>query len=262
MERAFEHEEDRRAADVAEFAQDGGAVADVGLTQFQFVTHHQQHLASAGVQNPAGKAVSFDVGGQEGLGKQCRGLFTGDLKERNASEAKRAIEVHDLIVKALTQVRAVSRGLYPVPPEPDGLMASLQQLAEQVTRDREVECVFEADSAVLISDRTLASHLYRIAQEAVNNALKHSGGTRIAIRLAATAQQVELSVRDNGAGLAPDTPASGLGLQTMRDRASLIGGQFVVETAAEGGVRLVCSVRRRRPIPPPVASKPPKLKTA
>jgi PAS domain S-box-containing protein len=188
----------------------------------------------------------------DGLGQELGGaLFLGnllqrDLKERGAAEAERAAQIHTLVEKALADAREISRGLYPVPPEPDGLMTALQNLADRVTRDGRIECIFDADSAVLLEDQTTATHLYRIAQEAVNNALKHSGTSRIDIRLAATAHSLEISVRDHGTGWPQNPPASGgLGLQTMKHRAQLVGGRLTAQDVPDGGGVLVsCSVAR------------------
>src|SRR5439155_1371103 len=146
----------------------------------------------------------------DGLGQQLGGalflssLLQRDLKERGAKEADRAAEIHHLIEQALADARAISRGLYPVPPEPDGLMTALQNLADRVTRDCNIECCFDADSAVLLDDPATASHLYRLAQEAVNNAVKYSGSSRIDVYLKAPPHQIELIVRGQ-AGTARET---------------------------------------------------------
>ena len=184
----------------------------------------------------------------DSLGQQLGGalflsdLLYRDLKKREAVEGARAEQVHALVVEALDQTRELARGLYPVPPEPDGLMTALQNLAERLARDRRMECTFEADSAVLLTDQTLATHLYRIAQEAINNTLKHSGSPKLEIHLGRTADTLELTVRDFGKGLPPETPTSGLGMQTMRHRTHLIGARLRVENAPHGGVRVICSL--------------------
>ena len=195
----------------------------------------------------------------DGLGQQLGGalflsdLLQRDLKERGAVESARAEKVHAVIVDALRHAREVSRGLYPVSPEPDGLMNALQNLADRVARDYQIECVFECvfdmDSAVLLSDETLVTNLYRIAQEAVSNALKHSGARRIEIKLANTGHKLELSVRDYGSGLPRTPPPQGLGMQTMSRRADLIGGRLLVHNHESGGVRVLCSVTRTWTVP-------------
>lgn len=182
----------------------------------------------------------------DGLGQQLGGalflssLLQRDLEERHAPEAARAAEIHRLIEQALADARTISRGLYPVPPEPDGLMTALQNLADRVTRDCGIECRFDADSAVLLDDPATASHLYRLAQEAVSNAVKYSGSPRIDISLNARAHQLELIVRDYGKGLPADGKPAGLGMQTMRQRAQELGGRLTVESAPDGGVEVRC----------------------
>lgn len=186
----------------------------------------------------------------DGLGQQLGGalflsdLLHRDLKKREAHERERAGQVHALVVEALNQARELARGLYPVPAEPDGLMTALQNLADRVARDRKLDCTFETNSAVLIPDPTIATHLYRIAQEAVNNALKHSGAARIEIRLARTGDRIELSVQDSGNGLPPTKPTHGLGMQTMHHRADTIGAQLTLQNAPPGGAQMICSLRQ------------------
>ena len=204
----------------------------------------------------------------DGLGQELAStLFLSDvlqrdLTERGATEAAQAAQIHALIEKSLAATREIARGLYPVPLEPDGLMTALQNLADHVTRGSHIECSFDTDSAVLIDDLTLATHLYRIAQEAVNNAFKHSGSDRIDIRLAATASTLEISVRDHGTGLPQNPPAStGLGRKTMEHRAQLTGGQLTVQNAPEGGGVIVsCLVPRVRRNPIETMSDAPRGK--
>jgi PAS domain S-box-containing protein len=182
----------------------------------------------------------------DGLGQQLgaalflSSLLQRDLQERHAPEAPRAAEIHQLIEQALADARTISRGLYPVPSEPDGLMTALQNLADRVARDCGIDCRFDADSAVLVDDPAVPSHLYRLAQEAVSNAVKYSGSTRIDISLNAHAHQLELVVRDYGKGFASDSRPAGLGTQTMRQRAQELGGRLTVQNAPDGGVEVRC----------------------
>jgi len=215
--------------------------------------------ASAAAEQERGR-IARDL--HDGLGQQLGGaLFLSsplqrDLKERDASEASRAAEIHHLIELALADARAISRGLYPVPPEPDGLMTALQNLADRVTRDCHIECRFDADSAVLLDDPATASHLYRLAQEAINNAVKYSGSPRIDVCLNTPPHQLELIVRDYGKGLSADSKPGGLGLQTMRHRAQMLGGQLTVENAPDGGTRVRCVAPYYRSKPAATATEP------
>src|SRR4030095_16165440 len=88
-----------------------------------------------------------------------------------------------------------------VSPVPEGLMRTLRELAQRTRELYRVDCRFECPTPVLIHRHSAANHLYRIAQEGGNNAVKHGKPTRIQIRLAMTGQQIILSVRDNGAGI-------------------------------------------------------------
>ena len=215
--------------------------------------------ASAAAEQERGR-IARDL--HDGLGQQLGGalflssLLQRDLKERDASEAARAAEIHHLIELALADARVISRGLYPVPPEPDGLMSALQNLADRVTRDCHIECRFDADSAVLLDDPATASHLYRLAQEAVNNAVKYSGSPRIEVCLNSRPHQLELVVRDYGKGLPTEGKPGGLGLQTMRHRAQMLGGQLTVENAPDGGTCVRCVAPYYRSKPAATATEP------
>jgi len=121
------------------------------------------------------------------------------------------------------------------------LSQALENLAERAS-ERGMGCVFSGEASVLLHNQMVASHLYRIAQEAVHNALKHSRATRIDLELIPQLDSLELRVRDNGVGLPAKTGSRGLGLHTMEQRARLIGGQLVVRNLPEGGVAIICSV--------------------
>ena len=123
-----------------------------------------------------------------------------DLQSANSPQAETAGQLAKEIATALTQARTLSHELYAVPPSPDGLQQALENLAERAS-DRGVGCVFAGEAHVLMTNQVVASHLYRIAQEAVHNALKHSQATRIELELARQPASVELRIKDNGIGL-------------------------------------------------------------
>jgi signal transduction histidine kinase len=105
------------------------------------------------------------------------------LRERLDSkflpEASDARKVVELVEDGIDLARNLARGLYPVEMDAEGLMAAFHELASNITKGSKVLCVFEYDSPVLIHDDAVASHLYRIAQEAVRNALSHAKPKRI-----------------------------------------------------------------------------------
>jgi signal transduction histidine kinase len=117
----------------------------------------------------------------------------------------------------------------------------LQQLAANVSSRLKVDCRTECEPPVFIQENAMAIHLYRIAQEAVNNAVKHSKAGSILVRLSATADRVELSVTDDGVGI-PLGPAQkdGMGLHIMHYRARMIGGTLSIVRGEKGGTVVSC----------------------
>lgn len=182
----------------------------------------------------------------DGLGQQLGGLLFlmkglhRDLQNTAARQAETALELSRELGTALEQARQLAHDLYSVPGSSDGLVQALGQLSERVTSRHGVACEFSGHS-IPVHDQTLASHLYRIAQEAVHNALKHSRATRIEIVLAQQPEGVELHVRDNGVGFALQPDSRGLGLRSMEQRARLVGGRLRVQAQPGAGVEVICS---------------------
>jgi signal transduction histidine kinase len=114
----------------------------------------------------------------------------------------------------------------------------------RVCTDRsKIRCDFICGEPVLIHDSPTATHLYRIAQEAVNNAIKHAKASRIIIRLSSNNGVVDLVVEDNGMGLPQPPPkGGGMGLRIMNHRAGMIGASFSVQHMTEGGTSVACAL--------------------
>ena len=125
-----------------------------------------------------------------------------------------------MINEAIVQTRNLARGLHPVEPEQNGLMVALESLAARTKYLFQVRCHFTCRRPVLVEDNTVATHLYRIAQEAVTNAIKHGKPGRIEISLTETPGRINLAVKDDGSGM-PARPRkkAGMGLRIMRYRA-------------------------------------------
>ncbi len=121
------------------------------------------------------------------------------------AEAADASKVVEIVEEGINLSRGLAKGLYPVEIEADGLMLALEEFATTTSTLYKVACRFECDSPVLIHDTANAGHLYRIAQEAVRNAIKHGKAKNILIRLEAGEAGNELSVKDDGTGL-PEPP--------------------------------------------------------
>ena len=172
------------------------------------------------------------------------------LEARKSPETPDAIRVVELIEDGIGLARSLARGLFPVLLDKQGLLSALNELAATTREFSKLECVFESDELVSVDDAATATHLFRIAQEAVRNAVKHSGAGRIVIRCSEDEDGVRLEVRDDGGGISERSggkaPGMGLGLQVMRHRASMIGAAFDIRSDDRGTV-VSCLVRPGNP---------------
>jgi signal transduction histidine kinase len=168
-----------------------------------------------------------------------------NLAEKSRAAADQAALIGERVRDTISETRRLARGLCPVVLESEGLMAALSELAASTERATKGRCRFQCKTPVLIGDHAVATHLYRIAQEAVSNALRHGHGSRIDILLSSTPGHLALTVRDNGVGLPEDAlRRNGMGLRVMSYRAGMIGGTLAVQRAGrKGGTTVVCSVR-------------------
>jgi len=113
----------------------------------------------------------------------------------------------------------------------------------RVTELYGIACIFRSSGEVSLKDNATATHLYRITQEAINNAVKHAEATEIRITLGARGRKVELEIIDNGKGLPEDQePSTGFGLKIMRYRASMIGAHLQLTGDRSRGTRVLCEV--------------------
>ncbi len=168
------------------------------------------------------------------------------LRQDMPGEAAVAEELAELLEKGVVQTRDLARGLVPVPMDEAGLPFALEGLATSVTRLQNIDCTFRVQGEVRIGNTSAATHLYRIAQEAINNATRHGRADRIRIALRAEGPVATLSVADNGLGLSRSvTDSPGLGLSIMRYRARLVGGQLAMTEPNAGGTLVACSFPQR-----------------
>jgi signal transduction histidine kinase len=172
-----------------------------------------------------------------------------DLEQRNSDElAKRAEEIEKLLGESVEQARNLAHGLVPVQLDEAGLTAALEELAGSTTRLFGVDCRFEyagQNGTLPVGKR---SHLYRIAQEAINNATKHGKAHNVEIRLSANSSALSLSIADDGIGFSK-TPKqlSGVGISIMRYRATALSGELEIEDRPSGGTVVSCTVPAGEP---------------
>lgn len=174
-------------------------------------------------------------------------VLMGRLQEHAPAEARNAHDVSTLLVRAMDEARSLARGLQPVDDVPEGLMSALQQLADSTRKLFRVDCHCELPHPVLVCDSGVASHLFRIAQESLSNAIKHSKAKTIYIRLAQDSQQLVLTVTSDGEPFRRPPASNGMGLKTMRYRAERIGATLEVGSGTHNGTitRCVLSASRR-----------------
>lgn len=174
------------------------------------------------------------------------------LAAKSLPEARDAGQVVALVEDGIDLARNLARGLYPVEMEAEGLMSAFQQLANNITKAAKVQCVFECDQPVLIHNDAAATHLYRITQEAVRNAISHGKARRVGINLVEENGVIKLTIEDDGIGVPEELQKSdGLGIRIMAHRAAMIGATFSIEPAPTGGTIVGCSLPKERATRPP-----------
>jgi signal transduction histidine kinase len=166
------------------------------------------------------------------------------LAKKSRAGAAQAGKIAQHVREAIAQTRMLARGLSPVGIESGGLMSALQELASTVSSLFQIKCRFECAEPVLLADNVTATHLYRIAQEAINNAIKHGKAREVDVRLRRDSNSAQLVVSDDGLGLPKDlAPNGGMGLQIMKYRAGMIGGSLEIRPANGRGAAVVCTFK-------------------
>jgi signal transduction histidine kinase len=182
----------------------------------------------------------------DGLGQQLTAmeLMCAALKADAAPYpplAQGLDQIGRMLREAITQTRFLARGLVPLGSGPDALQIGLTELASRTHALGRVECKFETTGIIRMPDSNVAGHLYRIAQEAVNNAVKHAQARHVTVALRRADGTLELRIADDGKGI-PKTAKveAGLGLGVMQHRAKLIGAELTIGSKRGQGVTIRC----------------------
>jgi signal transduction histidine kinase len=193
----------------------------------------------------------------DGLGQHLTGIaFMSKTLEQKLlarglpEEAADAAGLARLVNQAIATTRELSHGLLPVQLAAHGLMSALHHLADDVQSMCHVVCRFECYEPILVDDLGVATHLFRIAQEAVHNAIKHGRAREIVIALsvsnvASEGAGASLTIADDGVGCAAtmhgNGESEGMGLRIMRHRAAMIGGTFRIERSSDARTIVSCA---------------------
>jgi PAS domain S-box-containing protein len=163
---------------------------------------------------------------------------------KNPKAKAEAAQIGELIRNATKQARALARGLAPVEIESNGLMAALSRLAANAANLFRIACTFKCPKPVLLENRASGTHLYRIAQEAIGNAVKHGRAKTVLVGLKKLDDELVLTVEDDGAGFAQNTgPIEGMGLRIMEYRAEMIGAMLRIDSVEGKGTKVACRLR-------------------
>jgi PAS domain S-box-containing protein len=184
----------------------------------------------------------------DGLGQELAGLafMIGALAKRLSTklpqEKKNTHDILELVQKAINEIRGVAKGLYPVEVRSGGLHSALGELATNTRRLFSLACTFSSDEPFEVHDAAVATHIYRIAQEAINNAIKHGKARNISIHLKKSPDHAILTVSNDGLafGTEPVGP-TGMGMQIMKYRADVIGGVLEVASEKDGLTVVKCT---------------------
>jgi PAS domain S-box-containing protein len=181
----------------------------------------------------------------DGVGQTMTGVSSliealeSELKGEQRSSASR---IHELMQEAIQEVRRMSHSMSPASVKNRGLGGALHLLAETIRTNHRTTCTCEVNPDIKIEDSEKETHIYRIAQEAANNALRHGHPTSIKLSLQRHGErEAVLKIEDNGKGLGKRTPENtGIGLRVMDYRANLIDGSLTIKSRPRGGVSVIC----------------------
>lgn len=177
----------------------------------------------------------------DGLGQHLTGMgfvartLQSRLTEKGLDEAADAARIVAAVANAIEQTRTLAKGLFPVELDENGLVPALEMLAGNTRALFGVDCTFQAGTGVLSFPPEESIHLYRITQEAISNAIRHGKATTIAISLLPSDDNVNLTITDDGVGVAGEVERRGMGMRIMEYRARLIGATLRISAAPRGG---------------------------
>lgn len=163
------------------------------------------------------------------------------LAGQSKPEAEAANHIVGMVENAIELTRSLARGLHPIDMSAEGLVTALGELAANTNREFPVSCKMECNQTVSLATEDANMQLYRIAQEAISNAVRHGQAKNITLDLEGNGKEITLAITDDGIGLsAEDWSKNGMGLQIMRYRAGMIGGEIQFELLPARGTRITC----------------------
>ncbi len=183
----------------------------------------------------------------DGLGQHLTGIafmskvLEEKLSDKSLPETIEAAKIVKMVNQAIENTRQLARGLHPVAAEPLGLTSALKSWVNEVEMLFHIRCSFQCPKPLPIHEANAATHLYRIAQEAVNNAIRHGKSRNIVIGLSGKSGTGTLTIEDDGEGFPKKQEGQpGVGLSIMNYRADIIGGSLKVQPNESRGITVTC----------------------
>jgi signal transduction histidine kinase len=194
-------------------------------------------------QQRIGRDLHDSLGPQLAAIRYGATLLANELRQHGRAEAAQAEHICELTGTAGLLVRDLARGAFPVQMDGAGLAMALNELAGTTSRLTGIPVSFYDMGGILVENPEYAMHLYRIAQEAVNNAAKHGVPRKITIVLSKIRDSLRLTVADDGKGMdSPPGGTRGMGLNSMKYRARVLGGELTIDSNPGEGTIVSCDI--------------------
>lgn len=223
---------------------------DIGMQLGHVVERKRLEKRIADTTEMEQRRIGGDI--HDGVGQEITGLrhvaqtHLELLQQQSSPAVETAMRIAEWLETIQSQLRTIIRELVPVELDQHGLVSALEALCTQVSKTHSLSCdvTIEGDS-VSVTDPRMATHFYRIAQEAIRNAVKHAEASQIHVTLEGNDKELSLQVADDGVGIPQDeTKVFGVGMHSMAYRANLIGARLQTGRSAQGGTLIRCSIPR------------------
>ncbi|MEX0648542.1 MAG: PAS domain S-box protein [Balneolaceae bacterium] len=201
------------------------------------------------ISNQERRRIGQDL--HDGLGQMLTGIrmvtenLAKKMKTKSLSQADEVKQISAMVQEADEYARSLTRGMVQIDLENKGLRTALEELCQQSEKMFSIRCTYSETGSMVIDNHTAALHIYRIVQEAINNAVKHGKAKNICVRMSNSGQHTSVVIDDDGVGFGPDFPANskkGMGIQIMKYRAGILGGILELIRTKDDLTRVRCII--------------------
>lgn len=231
-------------------------VAQLALIMFLFIEMNRRKKSDVAVRNLSGRIINAGEEERKRIARELHddigqrlsllsiGLEGANQKDGNEAHGHECWDDPLLqLDEIITDVHNLSHQLHSNKLQHLGLEAALKEVCTQLAKQHHIQIELAADNIQPQPPEEVALCFYRVAQEALKNAVKYSSSNRVEVRLAVLNGTLRMTVKDYGAGFDPSTAADGLGLATMRERLRLVGGQLLISTRPGEGTEITAQAK-------------------